>query len=152
MAKDNSFIKLRRSTTNRIIAGVAGGLGEYFNIDPTILRIAFILLTVFGGSGILIYLVLWLIMPNDQSQDSDSNEHIKKNVTEISERARSFAQDIRLNPTREDSRFWWGLTIIIFGFLVLFHNFGLFEIFNIGKLWPIILVVLGVMILTRNKR
>ena len=152
MAKDNSFTQLRRSTINRVIAGVAGGLGEYFNIDPTIIRIIFILLTVFGGSGVLIYLILWLIMPSDQTKNSDTSDHIKKNVSEISEKARSFAHDIRLNPTREDSRFWWGLVIIIFGFLVLFHNFGLFEIFSIGKLWPIVLVVFGVMILTRNNR
>lgn len=50
------FIPLHRSATNYVIAGVAGGLGEYFNIDPLVIRILFILLTIFGGSGILLYI------------------------------------------------------------------------------------------------
>lgn len=153
MAKETKeYLTLHRSTTNKVIAGVAGGIGEYFNIDPTIVRIIFIMLTIFGGSGILIYLVLWLVMPADTLRDLNTNEHIKNNASEISEKARTFAHDFRFNPNQEDSRFWWGLVIIILGFLALFHNFGLFEIFSIGKLWPIILVIFGVMILTRKNK
>lgn len=55
---------LRRSTTNRVVAGVCGGLGEYFNINPTIVRFLFVLLILPGGApGILPYLILWLVMP-----------------------------------------------------------------------------------------
>lgn len=54
---------LFRSVTNRKVAGVAGGLGEYFGVDPILFRIAFVLLAIGGGSGILIYLVMWLIVP-----------------------------------------------------------------------------------------
>lgn len=54
---------LLRSVTNRKVAGVAGGLGEYFGVDPILFRIAFVLLAIGGGSGILIYLVMWLIVP-----------------------------------------------------------------------------------------
>jgi phage shock protein C len=51
---------------DRMIAGVAGGLGEYLNIDPTVVRILFVLLTLLGGGflGVLIYAVLWIIMPD----------------------------------------------------------------------------------------
>ncbi|MEJ2753381.1 MAG: PspC domain-containing protein [Chloroflexota bacterium] len=51
---------------DRMVAGVAGGLAEYFDIDPTIIRILFVLLAIFGGGflGILIYIVLWIIMPD----------------------------------------------------------------------------------------
>ncbi|MCK6581033.1 MAG: PspC domain-containing protein [Anaerolineae bacterium] len=55
--------RLLRSRTNRQIAGVCGGLGEYFGIDPTLLRIAFILMVVFGGSGLLLYIILALVIP-----------------------------------------------------------------------------------------
>ena len=57
--------KLMRSE-DRMVAGVAGGLAEYFDIDPTIIRILFVLLALFGGGflGILIYIVLWIIMPD----------------------------------------------------------------------------------------
>lgn len=57
--------KLYRSKTDRKIAGVAGGLSEYFNIDPTIVRIGFILLALPGGPSILIYFLLWLVIPEE---------------------------------------------------------------------------------------
>lgn len=54
---------LRRSRTDRVVAGVAGGLGHYFGIDPVLVRIGFVILVLAGGSGILIYLIAWLVMP-----------------------------------------------------------------------------------------
>jgi phage shock protein C len=56
--------RLYRSSTSKMIAGVAGGLAEYFDIDPVIIRLVFILLAVAaGGSGIPIYIVLWIALP-----------------------------------------------------------------------------------------
>jgi phage shock protein C len=56
--------KLYRSSTNRKIAGVCGGLGEYFNVDPTIIRVIFFILLLPGGfPGFLPYVVLWIVMP-----------------------------------------------------------------------------------------
>lgn len=57
--------RLYRSRTDKQIAGVAGGLGDYFNVDPTLVRVLFIILTLLGGPGILIYIVLWLVMPEE---------------------------------------------------------------------------------------
>lgn len=56
--------QLRRSLENRVLAGVCGGIGEYFGIDPVLIRIAWLLLTLAGGSGVIIYLICWLIIPN----------------------------------------------------------------------------------------
>lgn len=55
--------RLYRSKTDRIVAGVCGGLGEYFAIDPIWFRLAFIVLAFGGGSGILVYLIMWLVVP-----------------------------------------------------------------------------------------
>lgn len=60
--------RLRRSTSNRYIAGVAGGLGRHFNIDPTILRVLLVVLTFFGGAGLVIYAVCWLFVPEDNAE------------------------------------------------------------------------------------
>ncbi len=54
--------RLYRSRTDRVIGGVAGGLGDYLAIDPIWLRLGFVLLTVFGGSGVLLYLIMWLLV------------------------------------------------------------------------------------------
>jgi phage shock protein C len=57
--------KLYRSRTERWLAGVCGGLGNYFGVDPTLVRVIFVILSLTFGSGFLIYLVLWLIIPNE---------------------------------------------------------------------------------------
>lgn len=56
--------QLYRSTTNKKIAGVCGGLGEYFNVDPTLIRVAFVLLALPGGlPGVIPYVILWIVVP-----------------------------------------------------------------------------------------
>src|SRR3954447_11189452 len=55
--------QLRRSRTDKMIGGVAGGLAEYSGVDPLLWRVGFVALTFAGGSGLLVYLLLWLLMP-----------------------------------------------------------------------------------------
>jgi phage shock protein PspC (stress-responsive transcriptional regulator) len=59
--------KLYRSMENRKIAGVCGGLGEYFDIDPVIIRVVWILFMLAGGTGILAYILAWIIIPDQPS-------------------------------------------------------------------------------------
>ena len=56
--------KLYRSRNQRMLAGVCGRLAEYFNVDATLIRVLFLVLAVFGGSGLVIYVVMWLIVPD----------------------------------------------------------------------------------------
>ena len=57
--------KLYRSRTDRKLAGVCGGLAQYFNLDATLIRVLFVVLAVLGGSGLVIYLAMWIIVPNE---------------------------------------------------------------------------------------
>ena len=57
--------RLRRSTSDRYIAGVAGGLGRHFDVDPTLVRVVLAVLTLFGGAGVLVYGAVWLFVPED---------------------------------------------------------------------------------------
>jgi phage shock protein C len=59
----NTSRKLYRSKSNRQVAGVCGGLAEYFNLDPTLIRVLFVLLAVLGGSGVVLYVAMWIIVP-----------------------------------------------------------------------------------------
>jgi phage shock protein C len=59
----NSNKKLTRSSRDRKIAGVCGGLAEFSGIDATVIRILFVILALAGGPGLLVYLALWLILP-----------------------------------------------------------------------------------------
>lgn len=57
--------RLYRSQSNKMIAGVCSGIARYFNIDPTIVRIIFVILALAGGPGLLLYLILWLVIPSE---------------------------------------------------------------------------------------
>ncbi len=57
--------RLTRSTNNQMIAGVAAGIANYFNIDSTIVRLIFVVTALTGGPGILAYLIMWVLMPED---------------------------------------------------------------------------------------
>ena len=62
--------QLFRSKNNCKIAGVCGGLGEFFDIDPVFLRAIFLVSAFFGGLGIIIYIVLWILMPEASSSEN----------------------------------------------------------------------------------
>ena len=71
--------KLYRSTTDKKIGGVCGGIAEYFNIDSTLIRLAFVALILFVGGGLLAYIICWLVIPEnpvtvEQNGFNGSNE------------------------------------------------------------------------------
>jgi phage shock protein C len=61
----NEAKRLYRSRSERMIAGVAGGLGEFLTIDPTIMRLIFVFSLFLGGTGLFVYLVMWLVVPEE---------------------------------------------------------------------------------------
>jgi phage shock protein C len=63
--------KLERSKTEKVIAGVCGGVAAYLGLDPTVVRLAFLLLIPASGIGLLLYLVLWISMPVEQNRAED---------------------------------------------------------------------------------
>ena len=69
--------KLRRSFKDKIIGGVAGGLGEYFATDPLIFRILFVVLLFTGGGGFLIYILMWIFIPLEQKRFGEPYEKAK---------------------------------------------------------------------------
>ena len=58
--------RLIRSRGDRVVAGVCGGLGEYFGLDPVIMRILWLIFTCVGGAGVLAYIICWIAMPEEE--------------------------------------------------------------------------------------
>ncbi len=78
----NGTKRLYRSRTNRKIAGVCGGLGEYLNIDPTIMRLIYIMVILFSvGLGLIAYVLMWVVMPEEPERGSRvvDNDETKDN-------------------------------------------------------------------------
>jgi len=90
--------RLYRNTENRVLGGVCSGLGAYFNSDPVLIRIIFILFTVIFATGILIYLVMWMITPEARTEEQKSEMHGEKfNFKDFKQKAKSEYEDIRNN-------------------------------------------------------
>ncbi|WP_017595772.1 PspC domain-containing protein [Nocardiopsis potens] len=70
--------RLQRSRTNRMLTGVCGGVGEFIGVDANLVRLAFAVLTLFGFSGVLVYIIAWVVMPEEGGQTSVA-EHVIRN-------------------------------------------------------------------------
>lgn len=112
--------RLRRSTGERMIGGVCGGLGRYFGVDPVWFRLAFIVLAFGGGSGVLIYLVAWLIIPEER----DGEPVVPTG-----------------DPFLRQGPIVAGIVLVAVGTMLLFNN--LVPWFN-EVMWPLLLVAAGV--------
>ena len=67
--------KLTKSRTNKVISGVCGGVAQYLNLDPTIVRVVWALITFFGGSGIILYIICAIVMPEEFIPPHDYTNH-----------------------------------------------------------------------------
>lgn len=95
--------KLYRSESDKVIGGVAGGLANYLGIDSVIIRIVFILLTLAQASGVLIYVILWIIMPTESSIETETAEIVKEGVDEIKKKTKEVVKDVKKN-VKSDSK------------------------------------------------
>lgn len=126
---------LFRSIQNRIVAGVCGGLGDYFGTDPLLFRIIFIFLALAGGLGLALYLACWLIVPLPRTGSGDQNG----------------PESIVERPARDPSGLALGIGLILLGIWFLLNNLGLVS-FKWSLAWPLILVALGLRLLIGNRK
>ncbi len=98
-------VRLSRSSSERMIAGVCGGLAEYFTIDPVIVRLIFVLVTLTSGFGLPIYLLLWMIMPRSmpipgQRSAEQFSEEISQLGQQLSQEATQLGQQLSQEATQ----------------------------------------------------
>lgn len=87
--------RILRSRTDRIVGGVAGGLAQYLNIDPLYVRIGFVVLGLAQGFGLLLYALLWLLIPSEDSQTVDARDQVRENVAEMRTAAEQAVDRVR---------------------------------------------------------
>lgn len=140
--------RLYRSTTDRKIAGVAAGLADYFNMDPLLVRLIFIILTIAYGSSVLIYVILWIVTPEKPNDlTKPINQQNMENPQPLKEEPKKPSDNTKKDPpscvssSRKKGSLIGGFILITLGALFLVDEFV--PNIDFGDLWPIILIVIG---------
>lgn len=131
---NNSNRKIYRIKTDYIIAGVSSGIAKYFQIDTTLVRLIFVLLAIGGGGGVLLYLILWLIIPVEGENNMKKIE-IEKNVNEI--------------KTSKKRNSFWGLILVVLGSAILVDKI-IPMVIQWDYVWPGVLIILGLYLIIRK--
>jgi phage shock protein C len=151
--------RLERSQTNRVIAGVCGGIAEYLSVDATLVRVVFVVMTLFGGAGLLAYIVLLVLMPQPgrpapfvsaTSTPADTTARVEgepappSTVAPVDPAVRAAEAERR--------RMAVGYLLIGLGVVFLLSNAGLFRFVQWQFLWPVVLIGIGVLFLMQRVR
>ncbi len=154
--------RLYRSRDDRLICGVCGGLAKYFDIDPVIVRIIALLLVLVTGVAILAYIIMAIVVPLESSQAREPKDVVKENVEEYKRTTTQLGEELcstlekkegapaEKNKTREHSLNILGIVLIVLGVLLLLNS--LFSWLNWGRLWPIILIAIGLLLIFGARR
>lgn len=145
-----SYSKLYRSTTSRVFGGVAGGIAEYFSMDPVIIRIIFVLAAIFGGGGVLIYLVLWIAVPERPFTSTMFN---KENSTAHEANKENSPKTESIPDTEKEGRKYTGSMIggiILIGIGALILASRVIPQVYFSDLWPFVLVVAGIILIVNS--
>jgi phage shock protein C len=166
----------------RVIAGVCHGLGDYFEVDPVVVRIVFVVLAAAGGAGILAYLVLWVIMPAAGAEDAAGAAGVGEGIRTMATEMKGFGRDFSAsmagsNPpppppfppntgtpsvtstsaygrTHRHDRGLpvLGLGLVVLGVWLRLGNLGVLDWASARYVWPIALVALGLALVVRRLR
>ncbi len=171
--------RLYRTRIDKMIGGVAGGLAIYFDIDPTIVRVLFVITIFIGGGGILAYIILWIVVPEDpvlytpgEKKDDTEKGNAEKSSNTSNEQKSYFGNENINNVIREVEQDIHNATkqakqnidnvvkearnnkkafggTLLILLGVLFLLDNLFPRFDLVQYWPLILIIVGIGIILK---
>lgn len=132
------MFRLQRSRDDAVIFGVCGGLAESLNVDANLVRVAFAVLALASGVGVVIYLLLALLVPSEDMGGASPREILVGNLSNILETL----------PARRKTL---GIVLVVVGAVFLLGNLGLFEWLTFGRALAIGLIVAGLALVWRRE-
>ncbi len=157
--------KLYRSRKRRVIGGVAAGLGEYFNLDPILVRVILIIISLINGIGIILYIILWIIIPEEPwemaydfgnkgatatgsvKDKSDDSKNPETNTADVNFEDLNTKTDQKKSNT---GRTVFGIILIGAGLLFLVDN--IFPYFDFEDFLPLALIAGGIALIINSIR
>jgi phage shock protein PspC (stress-responsive transcriptional regulator) len=162
--------RLTRDTRNAMIGGVAAGLADHFDVDPAILRICFVVLTLISGVGLLAYIICWIVIPEREPSRPAAEppgtpaDRVVDGVRQAGERvvhevrgaAGRVREDVGERRSRGGGRVIFGAILILVGLAFLIERLDWFDWWDwvewaIG-LWPVLLILMGLALLVTALR
>jgi phage shock protein C len=142
--------RLYKSRKNRVIDGVCGGVGEYLDVDPVLVRIVAVFFLFVGGSALIAYIVGMIIIPKAPIEAGETEENPGQGVSPVSERSEGFGKAGGLIL---------GIILIAFGFHFLLRNIPFFNQFywrfwdfGWNFFWPSVLILIGLLVIIKGSR
>ena len=149
--------KLHRSNNEKVLGGVAGGIGEYFDIDPVIVRALFLIALFAGGASILVYIVLWIIIPqrpyftdyhSNQAYSNEPNSEFNSTSDDYQTDEYQNVENMeKKTESSESLKMFFGISLIVIGALFLLDKFV--DEVNFEYIFPGILVALGIYLIAK---
>ncbi len=134
--------KLYRSRTDSMIAGVCGGLAEYFDIDASLVRVGAVLFTLAWGSGLLAYVILWLVVTQKPLESSVTESEGEQKATDEASEPDKLERDKGI--------MFVGIILTVLGALLLMNNYISFAWLSFRRLWPLLIIFIGLMIIMKG--
>jgi len=133
--------RLYRLPRNKMIGGVCTGLGEYFSIDPVLVRLVFIILAFQQGIGILAYIILWIVVP--VHPEAVAAPAAQASATDAEAKGMHATAEAEREGERAPGRgtLIGGVVLIVIGLLFLFDNF--LPSISFADFWPLLLIAVG---------
>ncbi len=132
--------RLYRSNNNKMLGGVCGGIAEYFDLDPVLVRLFFVITLFAGGTGLLAYIVAVIIIPErprNKVNDMDfQSQKDQKDETDVEE------------TNNQKKQLVLGAILIFAGIAFLFRRY--FYWFSFSYMWPVVLIIIGCFIIFRE--
>lgn len=146
--------RLMRSRSDRILGGVCSGLARYFNTDPLLIRLLFVLITLAQGAGILLYILLWVLMPEEGVETPPAGgQVVKAGIEGVKQDVARVAEQVRTNaPEAHRQGAWLGALIVGVGMYLLAVNTGVFWWWDWKIGGPVLLMIVGLFLVLRRIR
>jgi len=149
---DGEKKRLYRSRGDKVLGGVCGGIAEYFNVDPILIRLFFILMFFAEGAGLLAYIIAWIIIPLQPSIEAESGAagegESEAEFSEADEEEFSAEEDRSSRGRGRVRQRYLGIFFVILGAFFLLDIW--FPAIYFRPFWPLIFVIIGVFLLIRG--
>ncbi|MBU1197424.1 PspC domain-containing protein [Candidatus Micrarchaeota archaeon] len=139
-------VKRLYRSKDRMIAGICGGIAKYLNVDVSLIRILWLIWVLMGGTGLIAYIIAWIIIPEEPSgRVKYDHAGLKRFAKETKKMA---AEMESIEEKRTDyGAFFFGLAFVAIGASLIAQQFGYLRDVNLWGLWPVFIIMLGLTML-----